>query len=103
MVQDISERREAARSLVESERRYRMIWELIPFGVWVSDAAGNFTYLSASYQDLTGLTPEQYKMEDWLRTLPGEDRDRTSADWKQCVRNGCFWDYEYRVFDPEGL
>jgi PAS domain S-box-containing protein len=103
MVQDISERREAARSLEESERRYRMIGELIPFGVWVSDAAGNFTYLSASYQDLTGLTPEQYKMDDWLRTIPGEDRDRTSADWKQCVRNGCFWDYEYRVFDGEGV
>lgn len=103
MVHDISERRQAARSLEESERRYRMIGKLIPFGVWVSDAVGNFTYLSDSFQELTGITEEQYGVEGWINFLPGEDRDRTSSDWNQCVRNGCFWDYEYRVFDREGV
>jgi len=103
MVHDISERRQAARSLEESERRYRMIGKLIPFGVWVSDAVGNFTYLSDSFQDLTGITEEQYGGDGWINFLPGEDRDRTSSDWNQCVRNGCFWDYEYRIFDREGV
>jgi PAS domain S-box-containing protein len=102
IIRDISERRKAERSLRESEKKYRMIGELIPFGVWMSDERGNFTYLSGSFLDLLGITLEQSTNNGWIRSLPTEDRDRTRADWNQCVQTGCFWDYEYRIIDREG-
>lgn len=82
--------------------RYRIIGDLIPFGVWSCDAHGSYTHLSSSFLSLLGLTLEEVRNAGWFHRLPREDYDRTLADWKQCVTNGAFWDYEYRIIDRTG-
>jgi PAS domain S-box-containing protein len=99
---DITERRRAEAAIQDSEKRYRMIGELIPFGVWMCDAKGEFTYLSDSFLQLIGMTLEECRKGGWLKRLAPEDIGRTQNDWKQCVATGCFWDYEYRIFDKKG-
>jgi PAS domain S-box-containing protein len=101
-LRDITERRHAQAAIIESESRYRMIGDLIPFGVWACDAKGNFTYLSASFLSVLGITLEECKTNGWMHLLPREDYDRTVADWRQCIQTGCFWDYEYRIVDTKG-
>lgn len=98
-IRDITERRHAEIALRESETRYMMIGDLIPFGVWSCDAKGNYTYLSGSFLSLLGTTLDEIRKNGWLHLLPREDYDRTAADWKQCVQTGSFWDYEYRIMD----
>ncbi|MDO9326662.1 MAG: PAS domain-containing protein [Methanoregula sp.] len=89
-------------ALIESETRYRMIGDLIPFGVWACDAKGNFTYLSASFLSVLNITLEECRKTGWMHLLPREDYDRTIADWRQCIQTASFWDYEYRIADPSG-
>jgi PAS domain S-box-containing protein len=101
-IRDITERRHAQAALIESEMRYRMIGDLIPFGVWACDENGNFTYLSESFLSVLGTTLDACRKEGWMHLLPGEDADRTIADWRQCVQTGSFWDYEYRIIDTNG-
>lgn len=101
-LRDITERRHAQAALIESEMRYRMTGDLIPFGVWACDAKGNFTYLSESFLSVLGTTMEECKRNGWMHLLPREDSDRTIADWRQCIQNGSFWDYEYRIVDKHG-
>ena len=101
-IRDITERRNAQEALKESETRYRMIGDLVPFGVWACDAQGNFTYLSESFLDVLGTTLEECRKNGWMHLLPREDRDRTMADWRQCIQTGSFWDYEYRIADTTG-
>jgi len=99
---DITLRKRAEEALHASEDRYRKIGELIPFGVWMADAQGSFTYLSQSFIELLGMSFEECKNGGWFTRLPPQDRDRTATDWTQCVRTGCFWDYEYRIIDRSG-
>jgi PAS domain S-box-containing protein len=98
-IRDISERRLAEAALIDSEMRYRMIGDLVPFGVWACDAKGNFSYLSESFLSVLGITLEECRKSGWMHLLPREDYDRTIADWRQCVQTGSFWDYEYRIID----
>ena len=101
-VRDITERRLAKEALLESETRYQMIGDLVPFGVWACDAQGNFTYLSDSFLSVLGITLEDCRKTGWMHLLPREDYDRTVADWRQCIQTGGFWDYEYRIVDKNG-
>jgi PAS domain S-box-containing protein len=101
-IRDISERKLAQAALIESETRYRMIGDLVPFGVWACDASGNFTYLSKSFLAVLGITLEDCRKTGWMHLLPREDYDRTLADWRQCIQIGSFWDYEYRIMDAKG-
>ncbi len=102
IVRNIADRKRAEAAVRDSERRYRMIGELIPFGIWMCDAKGEFTYLSDSFLQLVGMTLEECRKGGWLKRLAPEDIGRTQNDWKQCVATGCFWDYEYRIFDKKG-
>lgn len=98
-VRDITNRRLAETALRESEMRYMMVGDLIPFGVWTCDEKGRYTYLSDSFLSLIGTTLEEANCNGWMHLLPREDRDRTLADWKQCIETGSTWDYEYRIVD----
>jgi PAS domain S-box-containing protein len=101
-IRDITERRLAQTALEESETRYRMIGDLVPFGIWACDETGNFSYLSASFLSLLGITLEECRKDGWMHLLPREDYDRTIADWHQCIQTGSVWDYEYRIVDKKG-
>jgi PAS domain S-box-containing protein len=101
-IRDITERRLAQAALIESEMRYRMIGDLSPFGVWACDRQGNFTYLSESFLSVLGTTMDACRIQGWMHLLPGDDADRTLADWRQCIQAGSFWDYEYRIVDTNG-
>lgn len=101
-IRDITERRLAQEALRESETRYQMIGDLVPFGVWACDAQGNFSYLSKSFLSVLGTTLEECRKNGWMHLLPREDVDRTIADWRQCIQTGAFWDYEYRIADKSG-
>jgi PAS domain S-box-containing protein len=101
-IRDITERRLAKEALQESETRYQMIGDLVPFGVWACDAQGNFTYLSESFLAVLSTTLEECRKNGWMHLLPREDIDRALADWRQCIQTGSFWDYEYRIVDKTG-
>jgi PAS domain S-box-containing protein len=99
---DITELRQAEEALHSSEERYRKIGDLIQFGVWMADADGDFTYLSQSFLDLLEMPFKECLKGGWMKRLSPQDRDRTATDWKQCIRTGCFWDYEYRITSNTG-
>lgn len=88
--------------LAASEQLYRNLAELIPFGGWLSDSSGNMQHISESFLKTFGTTAEETKGLGWLRFIDAEQRDLVLAEWSECMRNGYFWDYEYRMRTPEG-
>jgi PAS domain S-box-containing protein len=102
IIRDISERKKSEAAIREREQRFRMTGELIPYGVWIADASGEFTYCSASFLSLLGMSLEECRKDAWMKRLPEVDADRTLSDWHEVVRAGGFWDYEYRIADRGG-
>ena len=88
--------------LAESELRYRNFAELIPFGGWTADGRGNMIAVSESFLKTFGVSMEECEGLGWMRLLDEADRSRVLADWRECMRNGYFWDYEYRLRSKTG-
>ncbi|MGV8073564.1 MAG: PAS domain S-box protein [Syntrophobacteraceae bacterium] len=92
----------ARSALMESERRYRAIGELIPFGVWVSDPDGTLVYISDSFLDILDLTLDEFNTFGWTSRMRPEQAGRARQDWLDCVAHKSFWDYEFDVRDKNG-
>ncbi len=92
----------AHRALAESEARYRAIADLVPYGGWLADRLGAYTFASNSFLQLTGMTLAECQGDGWTKTLRPETRDQVLADWRACVRDGCTWDYEYEIQCADG-
>lgn len=98
---DLTKLRLAQHALALSEQRYRNVGELIPFGVWATDANGRPTYISQSFLQMTGRTLEEIQ-GDWLALHPEADREAVAGDWLQAVQTGSFWDRELDVLGADG-
>jgi PAS domain S-box-containing protein len=101
-IQDITERKKAEESFKAGEKKYRSIGELIPFGVWTTDAQGQATYISQSFCDLVGRTMEDIIKFGWIDTLHPDDQECTVKDWMKNVEEYGFWDYTHRVMGIDG-
>ncbi|MBI0583799.1 MAG: PAS domain S-box protein [Methanomassiliicoccus sp.] len=102
VVQDITERKKAEEDLIKSERKYRSIGELIPFGVWTADAEGRATYISQSFGDLVGRSQEEILEFGWLDSLDPATVEETVRGWQRSVRSGTLWDRIHRVLGKDG-
>jgi PAS domain S-box-containing protein len=78
------------------------VGELIPYGLWISDAAGGLKYVSKSFLEMTGLTMEQCRRSDWAQCLVLEDRERLRQEWSDCVASGAFWDRQLSIQAKDG-
>jgi PAS domain S-box-containing protein len=94
--------RNAREEQTAAEMRYRGLSELIPFGGWVADSRGNMIRVSESFLNTFNTTNEECRGLGWTRLLEEPERGQVLADWKECVRSGYFWDYEYRLRSPSG-
>ena len=86
----------------EAERRHRAVGELIPFGGWVADPDGRMRRVSDSFLNALHVSPAECEGDGWLRLIAQEERQQVEADWRECMRSGYFWDYEYRMRSPRG-
>ncbi|NLA39270.1 MAG: PAS domain S-box protein [Methanomicrobiales archaeon] len=90
-----------AAARVRSESVYAGIGELLPYGIWISDADGTALYVSPSLLSLAGRTLEECRRSGWLDCIPLENAGEVLDDWKQCLETTCRWDHELVVADPE--
>jgi PAS domain S-box-containing protein len=94
--------RETTAKLRESARIYRTIGEATNYGVWICDASGRNTYASESFLNLVGITQQECAEFGWGKVLHPDDRERTIAAWKECVRTEGKWDIEHRFLGMDG-
>jgi PAS domain S-box-containing protein len=92
-----------ARTLAESEARYRTIGEAIPYGVWQFSTEGTPIYVSPSLLELFDVSLEEMRDPQWVEQLfaPKQIQDFT-FHWQHCNRTGMDWEFEYEFTDGHG-
>ena len=76
---EITDRKRAEQTLLESEARFRNMAEHAPVMIWISDLTAGRTYVNQQWGDFTGVTGEQALGFQWLDSVHPEDRERVRA------------------------
>ena len=100
--QKVLQHQELEKRLRESEQKYKVMGEAIPFGVWLCNERGGMEYVSDSFLKLLNMTLEEVQEFGWTRKLPAEDLESMMKKWMHCVYSGEPWETELRIVDAQG-
>ena len=104
VAEDITERKQAAEALQESEGRFRQLAENINEVLWMeSRDDGKLLYVSPIYEKIWGRSCESLREQPaaFLDSVHEDDRERCRAHLAN-QRKGDFSEIEYRIKRPDG-
>jgi two-component system, cell cycle sensor histidine kinase and response regulator CckA len=99
---DITERKHAELALRTSEARFRTLTMASPLGIFLTDAAGQCTFVTPRMRDLWGASVESLLGRGFIDAAHADDHARLSSAWRTAVREGGEISLEYRVVRPDG-
>lgn len=99
---DVHERKIADEKVRDSEARFRQLADNAPVMIWVTDATGFCHYLSQSWYDFTGQTPETGLGSGWIDATHPDDAAMAGEEFMRAnEKRARFW-IEYRLRRADG-
>ena len=80
VMRDVTRRRTLELAVAASEHRFRLLTELAPVGIFLSDAEENCLFVNPKWCELSGLSQEEAKGKGWQRAIHPEDRERVVGE-----------------------
>jgi two-component system sensor histidine kinase/response regulator len=102
LYQDISERLEAQRALLESEEMFRMLSATAPVGIVLADDMGNLTYVNEHYLRITGLKAESAHGTVWKTVIHPENLQGFCEIREKALANKEDYAVSYRYLNRDG-
>ena len=97
-----SELARTRRDLIDSEARFRNMADHAPVMMWVTDAAGQATYLNRRWYEFTGQTVAAAEGLDWLDVTHPGDRAETERIFLDANARRAPFRMEYRLRRADG-
>ncbi|MDI1428000.1 ATP-binding protein [Polyangium sorediatum] len=88
--------------LRESEKRFRTLADNAPVIIWLTDATGSCHYINATWERITGQSPEDAHGVGWLDPIHPEDRPRIGQVFRAAVARHEPFNFEYRLRIVDG-
>jgi PAS domain S-box-containing protein len=100
---ELMERRRAEAALRESEARFRVMADMAPVLIWMSDLDGLTHFFNKPWLEYTGRSSEEESGEGWLDGVYGEDRERYLTSYLRAfeARQPIVMEYRLRRHDGE--
>jgi PAS domain S-box-containing protein len=102
VMRDITRKRTLELAIEESEQRFRMLTELAPVGIFLSDADQNYLFVNPKWCELSGLTKEEGTGKGWQKAIHPDDRERVIAERTATSAQQKPFDIEFRFQTPDG-
>jgi len=77
-----TERKQAEKNLIESEKRFRDVADSAPVMIWMSDVKNRTIYVNKPWTDFTGMDAEMLAGKTWTSIVHPEDVDRAIEKFK---------------------
>ncbi|WP_199296097.1 ATP-binding protein [Trichocoleus sp. FACHB-591] len=101
-VTDISDRKQVETALLESEERFRHMADNAPVMIWVTNSAGQCTYLSQSWYEFSGQSEISGLGLGWLDAVHPDDRSDAKDNFIKSSQRGEPFRVEYRLRRHDG-
>ncbi len=101
-VRDVTDQKLTERALRESERRYQVMAESSPVGIFRLDPDGRCCHVNKRWREMAGLTLTQALGESWISAVHPEDRDAVSETWQSALNERRSYKTECRFKRPGG-
>jgi PAS domain S-box-containing protein len=89
-------------ALRESERRFRLLADALPVGVWVTGGDGACTYVNRTWTEWTGRPPERELGDGWLDRVHPDDLSRALRTLRDAVATKRAFATEFRLRRHDG-
>ena len=99
---DTTARKRTEEALRKSEARFRSFTNHAPALLWVTDPAGQCTYLSQAWYDYTGQTEETGLGLGWLEAVHPDDRAASADIFLKANEQQIPFQFEYRLRQRSG-
>ncbi len=99
---DITERIQAEEILRNDEKRFRDLIEALPQLFWTSLPDGSCDYLNRQWVEYTGIPESEQVGYGWLEQLHPDHRQIIESKWKEKIREGIAFDFEFRIRRADG-
>jgi PAS domain S-box-containing protein len=99
----VSKEKQLVESKAEkSEKKFRMLTEISPVGVFQTRPDGYTTFVNPKWCELSGLSFEEALGNGWLDALHPEDRIRIENGWEEATDNSMQSLASYRFMKKDG-
>jgi PAS domain S-box-containing protein len=95
-------RKEAEQTLRDSERRFRALADTAPAMLWVTDSAGECTFLSRGWYEFTGLNDVSGLHAGWKDAIHPDDRGQVTGDSVSAISKHEPFAIDYRLRRSDG-
>jgi PAS domain S-box-containing protein len=103
VVTDLSEHNRMQRGLIESQRRFRDLVNLLPQGVWETDLEGNFTFMNRQGREDLGYAEDNPdRPRNVVEVFAPEDGERLRGDIRRVLGGERLSAREYTALRKDG-
>ena len=99
ITRNITELKWAERKLEGSEKRFRLLSEHAPVGIFQTDASGQCTYVNLRWCEIAGLTEEEALGDGWITSIHPDDRHGMVHAWRSAIAAHEEFVLEFRFID----
>mgnify|MGYP000969615573 FL=1 len=101
-LRDITEIKRANQELIESQKRYKNLTNIVPVGIFHTDIDGQTTYVNPTWCQISGMSYQEGMGSGWLKGVHPEDRKKISNTWKKATQVGNKSINDYRFIHKDG-
>ena len=99
---DLTERKKTENELSKTKEYYRLLTEISPSGIWMTNASGDNTYVSPKWSEITGIIEKEARGSGWSEHIHLDDKEKVFKGWLELVSGDSKYQSEFRFVHPNG-